>query len=218
MAVSANTGDGAVLARLLARLDQSRPPADLASEARYGVHGDVPPSLQRPARPRPSAVLVPIVAHAHEPTILLTRRTDHLSDHPGQICFPGGGCESGDESLVATALRETREEVGIDAACIEIRGYLRPYMTITGFAVAPVVGLLQPGVTTAADPFEVAEVFEVPLAHVMDPANHDQQQADFRGHTLSYYQIDWRGYRIWGATAAMLVGMSQLLEQSEWTS
>ncbi|MCP1726796.1 8-oxo-dGTP pyrophosphatase MutT (NUDIX family) [Natronospira proteinivora] len=213
MAVSMNTGGGTLLARLLGQLDQSGPPKDLAAEARYGVHGDVPASLQRPVKPRPAAVLIPIVAHEQEPTILLTRRTDHLADHPGQICFPGGGCEVGDPDLEATALRETREEVGIDADRIHIRGYLRPYMTITGFAVAPVVGLLQPGFAVAPDPFEVAEVFEVPLAHLMDPANHAQQQADFRGHTLSYYQIDWRGYRVWGATAAMLVGMSQILEE-----
>jgi len=217
MAVSADSGGGgrAVLVQLLARLAQSSEPKDLAAEARFGVHGDLPPTLKRPEQPRPAAVLVPIIDHANEPTVLLTRRTDHLADHPGQICFPGGGREAGDATLTDTALRETWEEVGIDAAGIAIQGYLKPYMTITGYAVAPIVGLIRPDFTFEADPVEVAEVFEVPLAHVLNPDHHALQHADFRGHALSYYQIDWHGYCIWGATAAMLVGMSELLSQTD---
>jgi 8-oxo-dGTP pyrophosphatase MutT (NUDIX family) len=200
------------LNQLLGALAGTRPPADLPGEARLGVHGDAPPELMPSGPPRSSAVLIPLVERSPEPGILLTRRTDHLPDHPGQICFPGGSLEEADaDDVVTAALREMEEEVGIPRHRVGIRGYLPPYLTITGFAVAPVVGLIGPDYRTRPDPHEVAEVFEVPLSHVMDPANHQRLTGKFRGHRLGYYQIDWQSYRIWGATAAMLVGLSELL-------
>ncbi|MEA5445329.1 CoA pyrophosphatase [Gammaproteobacteria bacterium AB-CW1] len=199
--------------RLLATLAGSRPPADLVREARLGVHGDVPAGLMRPEQPRPAAVLVPVVDRADGPGLMLTRRTDHLPDHPGQICFPGGSFEAQDADAVSAALREMQEEVGIGPAGIRVEGFLPPYLTITGFAVAPVVGLLQPDYQTAPDPFEVAEVFEVPLAHALDPDQHQVVDVTVRGQALSYYQIDWQGYRIWGATAAMIVGLSRMMRE-----
>lgn len=201
------------LNQLLDALAGTRPPADLAGEARLGAHGDAPASLIPKGPPRPSAVLIPIVERTSEPGILLTRRTDHLPDHPGQICFPGGSLEEADaDDVVTAALREMEEEVGIPRHRVGIRGFLTPYLTITGFAVAPVVGLISPDYRVRPDPHEVAEVFEVPLSHVMDPANQQRLTGEFRGHRLGYYQIDWQSYRIWGATAAMLVGMSELLQ------
>lgn len=197
---------------LLETLADTRPPADLAGEARLGVHGDAPAELLSHRDPRPSAVLVPVVDRPGEPGILLTRRTDHLPDHPGQICFPGGSLEASDrEDVVAAALREMEEEVGIGPDRISVRGFLPPYLTITGFAVAPVVGLLAPDYRVRIDPHEVAEVFEVPLAHALDAANQQRLTGRFRGHELGYYQIDWRHYRIWGATAAMIVGLSEMI-------
>lgn len=199
------------LERMIQALKGTRPSADLVGEARLGVHGDVPPSLMQTQQPRPAAVLVPIVNHEQAPTVMLTVRTDHLADHAGQISFPGGSFEPHDRDAVSAALREMEEEVGVGPGAIEIAGFLSPYLTITGFAVAPVVGLLRPGLPLRPDPHEVAEVFEVPLAHVLDPSEHQVIQAHIRGHDLAYYQIEWRGYRIWGATAAMLVGLSRMI-------
>ncbi|MDR2689283.1 MAG: CoA pyrophosphatase, partial [Azoarcus sp.] len=124
-----------------------------------------------------AAVLVPLVRREEEPTVLLTRRTSHLRHHAGQIGFPGGGVEAGDDCAEATALRETREEIGLSSERIELIGRLPDYLTGTGFRITPVVGLLRPPLDLAAlviDTFEVAEVFEVPLAFFLDPANHRQ--------------------------------------------
>ena len=118
-----------------------------------------------------ASVLVPLVLR-DEITVLLTQRTDHLNDHPGQISFPGGRAEKSDANAVATALREAHEEIGLEAAEIEVLGSLPTYTTSTGFIVTPVVALVQPGAVLKLDPFEVAEVFEVPLSWLMDPAHH----------------------------------------------
>ncbi|MDQ2070778.1 CoA pyrophosphatase [Natronospira bacteriovora] len=207
----ATVSDPGLRQRLLSSLAGSRLPADLVREARLGVHGDVPPSLARVEQPKSAAVLVPVVDHVDALTVMLTVRTDDLPDHPGQISFPGGSFEAHDRDAVATALREMEEEVGVGAEAVTVSGYLPPYLTITGFAVAPVVGLLRPDYQARPDPSEVAEVFEAPLSFLMDPANHEIVRMSVRGHDLAYYQIDWQGYRIWGATAAMLVGLSQVL-------
>jgi len=168
--------------------------------------------LFRPREPSAASVLVPIVAR-DEPTLLLTRRTEHLTDHPGQISFPGGRAEPGDADAVATALREAREEVGLDPTDVEVLGALPTYTTITAFVVTPVVALLRPGFVTQPDPHEVAEVFEVPLAFVMDPAHHRRHAIDDGTGSRQFLSMPWEGsdpsgamrrYFIWGATAAML--------------
>lgn len=153
-----------------------------------------------------AAVLVPVVERAEGLTVLLTKRTDHLHDHAGQISFPGGRVEADDEDAVDTALRETEEEVGIPRHMIEVVGELEPYRTGTGFHISPVVGFVDPDYTLDIDEFEVAEVFEVPLEFVFDPANHERRSAVYKNVERHFYVLPFEGRDIWGATAGMLVG------------
>lgn len=155
----------------------------------------------------PAAVLVPLINRPSGLTVLLTQRTDHLRDHAGQVSFPGGRCEAEDADAVATALREAREEVGLDPARIEILGRLPEYRTGTGFTVTPVIGLVEPPLNLKLDDFEVADVFEPPLAFLLDPANHQRHTIEVRGAMREYWAMPWRGYYIWGATAGMLVSL-----------
>jgi 8-oxo-dGTP pyrophosphatase MutT (NUDIX family) len=170
--------------------------------------------LQAHEPPREAAVLIALVMHATGPTVLLTRRTAHLHDHAGQISFPGGGVEVHDDSPVATALRETEEEVGLRAEAVEVLGSLPRYATATGYVVTPVVGLVRPGFALALDRFEVEEVFEPPLAFLMDPVHHERRLIDFDGVRRTFYAMPYeagRRYFIWGATAAMLRNLYHLL-------
>ena len=160
---------------------------------------------------RPAAVLVPVVNRPEGLTLLLTQRSADLPDHAGQISFPGGRVEADDATLAHAALRETAEEVGLAAERIEILGQLATYETVTGYVVTPVVGWVEPPFTLAADPVEVADVFEVPLAFVLDPANQQRQfrmQGDLR---RDFWAIPWRDRYIWGATAAMLLILDRTL-------
>lgn len=159
----------------------------------------------------PASVLVPIVLRPGAPTVLLTQRTAHLKDHPGQISFPGGRAEAQDASPAHTALREAEEEVGLLPASIEIAGYLPEYRTGTGFRVTPVVAMVTPPFDLRPDPFEVAEVFEVPLAFLLDPANHQQHTLHFRGKLRAYYAMRYDDYFIWGATAGMIISLYRAL-------
>ena len=160
----------------------------------------------------PAAVLVPIVERAGGMTVLLTQRTDHLNDHPGQISFPGGRAEARDDGPVDTALRETEEEIGLDRRHVEVVGLLDVYETVTGFSVTPVVGLVAPGFTLTLDEFEVAEAFEVPLAFVLDPDNHERHSRVFKGAERHYYVLPYEEHHIWGATAGMLVNLYRRLQ------
>ena len=164
---------------------------------------------------RPAAVLVPVVNREEGLTVMLTQRTDHLHHHPGQISFPGGRVEADDDSPVATALRETEEEVGLHPRHVELLGRLADYHTGTGFRITPIVGLVHPPFELSLDSFEVAEVFEVPLSFLLDPANHRREQMFYRGRDRTYYAMPWRHYHIWGATAGMLVALSEFLRRSE---
>ncbi|MBL8428360.1 MAG: CoA pyrophosphatase [Dechloromonas sp.] len=159
----------------------------------------------------PAAVLFPIVLREGEQTVLLTQRTAHLRDHAGQISFPGGRVEADDLSPSHTALRETEEEIGLSRERIEILGFLPEYRTGTGFRVTPVVGLVQPPFNLMPDPFEVAEVFEVPLAFLLDPANHQQHSLHYRGALRNYFAMPYGDYFIWGATAGMIRSLSERL-------
>ncbi len=161
--------------------------------------------------PTHASVLVPLVQRDDQTTLLLTQRTDHLHDHPGQISFPGGRAEPEDIDAIATAMREAEEEIGLHARHIEVLGSLPTYTTGTGFIVTPVVALIQPPFTIEVDPFEVAEVFEVPLSFLMSPANHRRHGVDVGGKRREFLSMPWsdgdhpaRQYFIWGATAAML--------------
>lgn len=152
----------------------------------------------------PAAVLFPIVERDEGYTVLLTQRTAHLKDHPGQISFPGGRVEAADQSAVDTALRETEEEIGLPRRHVEILGFLPEYRTGTGFRVTPVVGRIQPPFELNPDAFEVAEVFEVPLHFLLDPANHQRHSLHYRGALRSYFAMPYGDYFIWGATAGMI--------------
>ena len=159
----------------------------------------------------PAAVLVPLVARGQVPTVLLTRRTDHLHHHPGQISFPGGRVEDADTSPIDTALRETEEEIGLDRRHIELIGTLPDYLTGTGFRVTPVVGLVTPPFELTLDAFEVAEAFEVPLSHFLDPANHEQHSIVHEGRLRQFHAMPYQGYFIWGATAGIIMSLYRVL-------
>lgn len=160
-----------------------------------------------------AAVLVPIVERADGMTVLLTRRTDHLHDHAGQICFPGGRVEPDDEDAVDTALRETEEEIGLDRRHIHVIGRLDTCVTGTGFAVVPVVGMIAPGFTLTLDAFEVAEAFEVPLSFLLDPANHQRRSLVHEERRRHFYAVPYHDRYIWGATARMLVNLHEILAE-----
>lgn len=174
--------------------------------------------FERP--PMPASVLVPLVARGDTLHVLLTRRTDHLRDHAGQVSFPGGRAEAGDADAVATALREAREEVGLVPEHVEVIGTLPTYVTITAFHVTPVVALVRPGFALALDSFEVAEAFEVPLPFLMTPAHHRRHRFEALGASRQFLSMPWDGldtegrprrYFIWGATAAMLRNLYRFL-------
>lgn len=160
----------------------------------------------------PAAVLVPLVLRESGITVLLTQRTAHLNDHAGQVSFPGGRRDDTDDSLVFTALREAKEEVGLDAAIVEVLGSLPEYYTGTGFRVTPVVAKVTPPLNLKLDDFEVAEAFEVPLAYLMNRANWRQDTLERGGQLRRFWATDWNGFYIWGATAGMLVNLMNLLE------
>lgn len=161
----------------------------------------------------PAAVLVGVVQHA-EPALLLTERTAHLRSHPGQVAFPGGRVDPQDGGPVAAALREAREEIGLPSEAVEVIGLSDLYVTGTGYAVTPVVGLLPPGLPLSRNPDEVADLFEVPLAHALDPANHLLRETEWQGRMRRYYVIEWQGRSIWGATAGMLVNLAARLARA----
>jgi len=161
--------------------------------------------------PTPASVLVPLVLRPHGLTLLLTQRTAHLTDHPGQISFPGGRAEAYDADAVDTALRESEEEIGLARRHVEILGALPRYLTGTGYCVTPVVGLIAPPFEVVADPSEVEAIFEVPLAFLMDGAHHQRLSMELPGGRRSFYAMPYEGYYIWGATAGMLRNLFHFL-------
>jgi 8-oxo-dGTP pyrophosphatase MutT (NUDIX family) len=159
-----------------------------------------------------AAVLIPVIAHPGDLTVLFTQRTTHLKSHAGQVSFPGGRAEPLDASAEFTALREAEEEIGLPATRVEILARLPDYRTRTGFRVTPVIGLIEPPLELAPDPREVAEVFEVPLAFLLDPANRQRRTREFQGREVGYYVFEYQQRVIWGATAGMLVNLYRMLE------
>lgn len=165
-----------------------------------------------PAAPAPAAVLVPIVDHAEQLSVLLTQRAADLKHHPGQISFPGGRIEAGDGSAVEAALREAEEEIGLSRERVQIVGFLPDHLIISGYQVTPVVGFVAPGFDLHLDTTEVTEAFEVPLAFLLDPANHKARRRKLGEGEIEVYDIPYGDRNIWGATAGMLLTLRRMLD------
>ena len=177
------------------------------------LYGDQGIDAERAAARRAASVLVPIVQRPEALTVLFTRRTAHLKSHSGQIAFPGGRAEPGDPHAEATALREAKEEIGLDPARVELLGRLSDYHTRTDYRVTPVVALVASPLELRLDACEVEEAFEVPLSFLLDPANHLRHAREFQGRQVPYYAIPYCDHYIWGATAGMLVNLYRFLAQ-----
>ena len=159
----------------------------------------------------PAAVLVPVVDRP-QPTVILTERPQTMRKHPGQISFPGGRIDPGDAGPVAAALREAEEEIGLPPEAVQVIGIADVYRTITGFEVTPVLAVVPPDLPLRPHPGEVAGMFEAPLHFLLDPARQTVRTAEWKGEERRYFEIEWEGRRIWGATAAMIVNLSRRLE------
>jgi 8-oxo-dGTP pyrophosphatase MutT (NUDIX family) len=157
---------------------------------------------------RPAGVLVPVIAGAAGAEVLLTKRSSRLKHHPGQIAFPGGKQDEGDADVIAAALREAEEEVGLPRGHVEVLGTLPTHETVTGFLVTPVIGWIDRDFDVQPEPGEVAEVFRVPLTHVTDVALFTIQSRRWRGTRRHYYTVPFGPYYIWGATARILRGLA----------
>jgi 8-oxo-dGTP pyrophosphatase MutT (NUDIX family) len=175
-----------------------------------GDHALNPDLLLDPAAYKDAAVLIPVVAHETGVTVVLTQRTAHLSAHAGQIAFPGGRIDPGDASAAAAALREAEEEIGLERGRVSIIGYLGPYLSRTGYRISPVLGRVAPPFSPVLNAAEVAETFEVPLAFLMNPANHMRAERTFYGRQRYFYEMPYEGRYIWGVTAGII---RQLYEQ-----
>ena len=167
-----------------------------------------------PALPKPAAVLVPVVMHPDEPTVLLTERASHLRDHSGQIAFPGGKIDADDPSPLDTALREAEEEIGLDRRHVRHLGYLDSYLSSSGYIVFPAVAFVSPPLDLTLNTHEVADAFEVPLAFLMDPKNHEIHAREWKGRIRQYYAIPFRERYIWGVTAGILRNLYVRLYES----
>jgi 8-oxo-dGTP pyrophosphatase MutT (NUDIX family) len=164
-----------------------------------------------PTQQTRAAVLIPLVDRGQELTVLLTHRSSELKHHAGQISFPGGRLEPGDDNAIAAALRETEEEIGLRREFIEVIGCLPDHVVISGYRVTPVVGLVSPGFDLVLDPTEVSGTFEAPLSHLLNPATHTRRLQSFGGEELEVLELPWGGHTIWGATAGMLLTLRELL-------
>ena len=158
-----------------------------------------------------AAVLVPMVARDGNVNLLFTQRTEHLNAHAGQISFPGGRVEAHDTGREDTALRETEEEIGLARRHVQVLGALPDYDLGTGFRITPVVGWIEAPFETRPDPYEVADIFEIPLAHFLDVARYQRLEYHFNGRHRNYVAIPYEGRYIWGATAGMLLSLAHML-------
>ena len=183
----------------------------LGERSDYDLNPEIKAAQIPGLKQRPAAVLCGLVPRGEGLNVVLTRRTGHLARHAGQIAFPGGRVDAGDETHLDAALREAEEEIGLSPGQVSVIGTLDQYLTSTGFRVTPFVGAIDPGWHPVPDPNEVEEVFEVPLDFLMDPANRHRHAHDRSGTTRYYYAMPWGRHYIWGATAGMLKGLSDRL-------
>ena len=185
---------------------------EITDENRHVIAAGIIAKRQAAGKVTNAAVLIPLLLKEEGLSVLLTQRTNHLHDHAGQISFPGGRMDPGDISPNDTALRESKEEIGLDPTRVEIIGHLPQYLTVSGYSVTPVVGLVQAQAEYVLDQFEVADVFEVPLSFLLDPANHQVRvwQSDQGGRR--FYSMPYENRFIWGATAGMLRNLYHLLK------
>jgi 8-oxo-dGTP pyrophosphatase MutT (NUDIX family) len=160
-----------------------------------------------------AAVLIAVTDRV-EPGVILTQRPDTMRKHPGQVAFPGGRKDADDDDLIYAALREAHEEIGLAPSAVEVIGAVDRYRTITGYIVTPIIGVIAPDLPLVPNDGEVAAIFEVPLAFLMDPLHHQVRDVDWNGQVRQYYEMIWEDRRIWGATAAMIVNLSRRLA---WT-
>jgi 8-oxo-dGTP pyrophosphatase MutT (NUDIX family) len=196
--------------------ERLRPQPPDPTEALANPRGDhsldsVP--LTYPLTPKPAAVLVPVVMR-EEPTLLLTERASHLRQHSGQIAFPGGRVDPTDESIEAAACREAEEEIGLDSRFIHPLGYLDAYLSGTNYLVMPLVARVSPSYALNINPHEVADVFEVPLGFLMDPARHELHSREWKGRLRRYYAIPYEERYIWGVTAGIIRNLYERLYTS----
>jgi len=173
-----------------------------------GDHRDL--ELDQSAPLMNAAVLIAVTDRA-EPGVILTQRTDTLARHAGQVAFPGGRIDPGDSGAIDAALREAEEEIALPRDRVIVIGEADRYRTVTGFEVTPVIGIVPPNLILIPSEAEVAQVFEVPLDFVLDTTNHIEVAVEWQGRNRHYYEINWNGHRIWGATAAMIVNLSRRL-------
>jgi len=202
-------------ARILRRFAGSQPRHDLADWRVLGIDAERSRRLvgHFPSNPVPAAVLVPLVDRPEGLSVLLTQRASQLARHAAQIAFPGGRLEPDDPDIASAALREAQEEIGLDPARVRVFGYLPDHVVISGFRVTPVLGMVAPPFSLELNPAEVAGVFEVPMDHVLDSANHKARLRRVGSEELLLYDIPWQGQNIWGATAGMLLTFVRMLKE-----
>ena len=185
---------------------------EITDENRHVIAADIIARRQAAGKITQAAVLIPLLLHEGGLSVLLTQRTQHLHDHAGQISFPGGRMDPEDLTPEKTALRESQEEIGLNPANVEIIGHLPEYLTVSGYSVTPVVGLVQVQAEYVHDEFEVADIFEVPLSFLMDPANHQVRIWQSEQGMRRFYAMPYGNRFIWGATAGMLRNLYHLLK------
>jgi 8-oxo-dGTP pyrophosphatase MutT (NUDIX family) len=203
-----------IAAQAAARLRPAPPDPQVALANPNGDHAFQDEPFEPPRAPKPAAVLVPVVAHADEPALLLTERATSLRQHSGQIAFPGGRVDADDPSVLAAACREAEEEIGLDPRLVRLLGYLDPYLSTTGYLIMPVVALVPATYTLSLNPHEVADAFEVPLSFLMDPARHELHGREWKGKLRRYYAMPYGERYIWGVTAGIIRNLYERLYQA----
>jgi 8-oxo-dGTP pyrophosphatase MutT (NUDIX family) len=201
--------------RIVRRFVGSEPRHEITDWHLLGVDTERLKRMQRhfPVDPVPAAVLVPFVDRPEGLTLLLTQRASQMSKHAAQIAFPGGRLDPTDVDVASAALREAHEEIGLDRARVRVFGYLPDHVVISGYRVTPVLSLVTPPFTLTLNPAEVAEVFEVPVPHIFDRANHQARLRRVGDEDMLLYDIPWQGQNIWGATAGMLLTLVRMVEE-----